>query len=372
MKWLREYKNHQVCLVGDDELTLGRSSQIQVLSGDDWVWFCKVSNPKVFGKPESGKVCIWLSYWPIGNVLHMGDTVSAVMSGLEVHECGASLVYCDHETLENNLGWAEIVGLDLTEFELSTGAYYRCRRDFFSLMEVGRLTPDWFRILVGDTIDYTEVRGWRKTGRPKQVTDPSFTELKAIRCIMDGPELEDVYKIAEMSKPSIGDKTVSFTSSLLEGGVQSSTRSVLIDKAMEVEDEEEIVRQLTLINLKDKSCDLFKVYIYLVLTENWCLYNSLLEDNQLLNEMWGLFLRNCSCQINITDSRSYAPKVKRVRSRVKLLICLRKKSPMRMGIRDKSRGCRHQEQRHDHHFVIVALLKLSLPTLAYFEDNNGH
>ncbi|KAF5772678.1 hypothetical protein HanRHA438_Chr13g0590881 [Helianthus annuus] len=77
-----------------------------------------------------------------------------------------------------------------------------------------------------------------------------------------------------------------------------------------VEDEEEVVRQLTLINLKDKSCDLFKVYIYLVLTENWFLYNPLLEDKQLLNEMWGLFLRNCSCQINITDSRSYAPKVR--------------------------------------------------------------
>ncbi|KAF5789285.1 hypothetical protein HanRHA438_Chr09g0381011 [Helianthus annuus] len=115
-------------------------------------------NPKVFGKPESGEVCIWFSYWPIGNVLDMGDTVSVsivVMSGLEVHECGVSLVYFDHETLENNMGWAEIVGVDLTDFELSTGAYYLCRRDFFSLMEVGRLTPDWFRFLVGDAIDYT-------------------------------------------------------------------------------------------------------------------------------------------------------------------------------------------------------------------------
>ncbi|KAI3822825.1 hypothetical protein L1987_10423 [Smallanthus sonchifolius] len=79
------------------------------------------------------------------------------------------------------------------------------------------------------------------------------------------------------------------------------------DKA---EDEEAVIRQLTLINLKDKSCDLFKVYIYLVLVENWFLYNPLSEDNGLLNEMWGLFLRNCSCQINITDSRSYAPKVR--------------------------------------------------------------
>ncbi|KAK1429151.1 hypothetical protein QVD17_11354 [Tagetes erecta] len=85
---------------------------------------------------------------------------------------------------------------------------------------------------------------------------------------------------------------------------------ILVGCFDKVEDEEEVIRQLTLINLKDKNCDLFKVYIYMVLTENWFLYNPLLEDNQLLSEMWGLFLRNCSCQINITDSRSYAPKVR--------------------------------------------------------------
>ncbi|KAI3670850.1 hypothetical protein L1987_87492 [Smallanthus sonchifolius] len=114
-----------------------------------------------------------------------------------------------------------------------SGAYYLTRRDFYELMEVGRLTPDWFRILVGDTIDYTEVRGWRKTGRPKQVNDPSFTELKIVRCIINGPELEDIYHITEMSKSSIGNKTVASTSSLLEGQIISGTRSELIDEAME-------------------------------------------------------------------------------------------------------------------------------------------
>ncbi|KAK1418462.1 hypothetical protein QVD17_27607 [Tagetes erecta] len=298
MKWLKRYQNHEVCLVGDDELLVGRSSRIQMLFefgimstslanikdpnmtskyisestslsfdvplcpenktlrginltfkyamlGDDWTWFCKISttngvdlmyNPKVFGKPESGKACMWLSYWPIGNLLNIGDTVHVsivVLSGLEVHECGVSLVYSDHETLDNILGWEETSGGDLSGFQLSTGAYYLCRRDFFELMEVGRLTPDWFRMLVGDTVDYTEVRGWRKTGRPKQVTDPSFTELKTVRCIIDGPELEDVYKIAEMAKPSVGDKTVAFTSSLLQEGMKFDARSEIIDNEME-------------------------------------------------------------------------------------------------------------------------------------------
>ncbi|KAM0066637.1 putative protein kinase RLK-Pelle-CrRLK1L-1 family [Helianthus debilis subsp. tardiflorus] len=214
------------------------------ISGDDMVWFCKIKtnngvvdyvyNPKVFGKPEPGEVCIWVSYWPIGYTLNVGDTVNVsivVMSGLEVHECGVSLVYSDQETLENSMGRTEVLGGDLSGFELSTGAYYLCRRDFFELMEVGRLNPDWFRILVGDTVDYTEVRGWRKTGRPKQV-NPSFTELKTIRCIIHGPQLDDIYNIAEMVKSSTGDKTTAFTSNLLEGEMKSGTRSELIKEPM--------------------------------------------------------------------------------------------------------------------------------------------
>ncbi|KAL7584773.1 hypothetical protein Lser_V15G44111 [Lactuca serriola] len=294
MKWLKKYQNLEVCLVGDDEVTKGRSSCVQILyefdimstslpdvkdpnmepkyvskssslsfelpsfpknkrlkgldvtfkysiSGDDWSWFCKISttngvdlmyNPKVFGKPEFGNVGIWLSYWPIGNTLDTGDKVSIsifVMSGLEVHECGVSLVYTDdkeaEENLENNKGWVEILGGDLSGFQLSTGAFYLCRRDFFELMEVDRQTPDWFRILVGDTIDSTEVRGWRKTGRPKHMHQ-SFTELKTVRCIIHGPELEEIYNITEMSKSSFLDKTLKFTSSMLGETMKFARRPI--------------------------------------------------------------------------------------------------------------------------------------------------
>ncbi|KAM0064858.1 putative protein-serine/threonine phosphatase [Helianthus debilis subsp. tardiflorus] len=282
MKWLQQYQYHEVCLVGDDEVTIGRSWLIQMLyefdimstslpdikdpnmtpeytskssslsfdvpscAKDKWLkginvtfkyailddecaWFCKISttngdgdlmyNPKVFGKPEFGKVCIWLSYWPIGYNLKTGDTVNVsidVLCGLEVHECGVSLVYSYKETLENNMECAEILGGDLSAFHLTTGAYYLCRRDFFELAEVGRLAPDWFKILVGDTIDYTEVKGWRKTGRPKQVNLSSI-EVKTIRCIIHGPQLEDIYSMAEMSKSA-------FTSSLFEGETKSLTK----------------------------------------------------------------------------------------------------------------------------------------------------
>nr|XP_043615528.1 disease resistance protein RUN1-like isoform X2 [Erigeron canadensis] len=292
LKWLKKYQNHEVCLVGDDELTVGRNCNLQMLyefsimstslpdvsdlkdpnikpdyisessslsfgvpscpenrrlkglnltfkytiSGDDSAWFAKISttngvdlmyNPRVFGKPEYGEVGIWLSYWPIGNTLEPEDKVNvsiAVMSGLEVHECGARLVYSDDEVADessgSNLSLEEILGGELSGFQLSTGAYYLCRRDFFELMEVGRLAPDWFKILVGDTIDYTEIRGWRKIGRPKQL-NRSYIDLKTLRCIIQGPELEDIYKITEMSKSSL-DTTMTFTSSseLVKSGTE--------------------------------------------------------------------------------------------------------------------------------------------------------
>ncbi|XP_028125457.1 uncharacterized protein LOC114322367 isoform X1 [Camellia sinensis] len=77
-----------------------------------------------------------------------------------------------------------------------------------------------------------------------------------------------------------------------------------------VTDAEVILRSLISINVKDKSCDLFKMYIFLVLTENWLLSNPMLEDKSVIYEMWGVYLRNCSCQITSTDLRSYASKVR--------------------------------------------------------------
>ncbi|XP_057954499.1 uncharacterized protein LOC131148654 isoform X2 [Malania oleifera] len=77
-----------------------------------------------------------------------------------------------------------------------------------------------------------------------------------------------------------------------------------------VTEAEEILRLLMEINVKEKSCDLFKMYIYLVLTEHWLLSNPLFEAKPLIYEMWGVYLRNCSFQITGTDLRSYASKVR--------------------------------------------------------------
>ncbi|KAF4389042.1 hypothetical protein F8388_026771 [Cannabis sativa] len=73
---------------------------------------------------------------------------------------------------------------------------------------------------------------------------------------------------------------------------------------------DDILRLLIGINLKDKKCDLYKMYMYLILTQNWLLSKNLLEDNGVLKEMYSLYLRNCSCQISSTDLRTFASKVR--------------------------------------------------------------
>ncbi|XP_035840621.1 disease resistance protein RPV1 isoform X4 [Helianthus annuus] len=127
----------------------------------EWIY-----NPMVFGSPKFGDVAIWLSYWAMENLLDVGDQVNVsiiVENGLEVIECGASLVYDDdgdddemeNDTWQNNVKWDEILVGNLSAFQLSKETYYLCRRDFFKSMEVDGPTPRWFRDSVGYKFDYT-------------------------------------------------------------------------------------------------------------------------------------------------------------------------------------------------------------------------
>ncbi|XP_023768419.2 disease resistance protein RPV1 isoform X1 [Lactuca sativa] len=161
-------------------------------SGDDedtWVLFTKISNttkgltwmynPVVSCKPGFGEDAVWLSYWPIGNMLDTGDEISVsviVGNGLIVSGCSASLVYMDGEVeLEKGKNYTkveEVIGGDLSEFELTTGKYYLCRRDFFK-----STIPDWLKMLVGDA---TGLKGWRKY-RQTQHLDVSFMKLETFR-----------------------------------------------------------------------------------------------------------------------------------------------------------------------------------------------
>ncbi|MCL7027198.1 hypothetical protein MKW94_026221 [Papaver nudicaule] len=77
-----------------------------------------------------------------------------------------------------------------------------------------------------------------------------------------------------------------------------------------VSDGEGILRFLKSINVKDRNCNFFRMFIYLVLAENWLLFGPPLEDKSYFLEMLGVYLRNCSCLISSTDMRCYASKVR--------------------------------------------------------------
>ncbi|CAG7902408.1 unnamed protein product [Brassica rapa] len=76
------------------------------------------------------------------------------------------------------------------------------------------------------------------------------------------------------------------------------------------ESDENLMSSLMAINLKEKSCNLFRTYMMLVLAENWLLSSKLVEEKPVLKDMWAVFLRNCFCQINSTDLRPFASKVR--------------------------------------------------------------
>ncbi|KAJ0238917.1 Actin protein 2/3 complex subunit-like protein [Hirschfeldia incana] len=76
------------------------------------------------------------------------------------------------------------------------------------------------------------------------------------------------------------------------------------------ESDEKLMSSLMSINLKEKSCNLFRTYMLLVLVENWLLSSKLVEEKPVLRDMWAVFLRNCFSQINSTDLRPFASKVR--------------------------------------------------------------
>ncbi|CAH1449167.1 unnamed protein product [Lactuca virosa] len=143
---------------------------------DRWALFTKVSNttkgltwmynPLIYCDPGVGVDAVWLSYWPIGNILEAGDEINVTIivgDRLIVSKCGVSLVFIyDGEVeLEYYKYYKieeEVIGGDLSEFELTTGVYYLCRHDYFK-----STTPDWLNMLVGDTIPHKGLRGWRKS-----------------------------------------------------------------------------------------------------------------------------------------------------------------------------------------------------------------
>ncbi|KAK1408097.1 hypothetical protein QVD17_39730 [Tagetes erecta] len=152
-----------------------------------WPLFTKVSNitkgvtwiynPMVYCKSRGDEDAMWLSYWPIGNILEADDEIHVLITtgkGMIVSECGASLVYMDGGEVEQEEEWGnntmkteEVIGGDLSEFEVSTRVYYLCRRDFFKSE-----TPDLIKKWFGDSISCTTLQGWRKSHESRHLDAP--------------------------------------------------------------------------------------------------------------------------------------------------------------------------------------------------------
>ncbi|KAJ0496029.1 putative leucine-rich repeat domain superfamily, heavy metal-associated domain superfamily [Helianthus annuus] len=121
--------------------------------GVTWVY-----SPVVYCKPKVDEDVVWLSYWPTGNLLDVGDDVYVDIIGKEgtiISGCGASLVYKDGSEVEKEeeKSEEEVIGGDLSRFEVTKGGYYLCRRDFFN-----SIIPATF---FGDNIHITDSRRWR-------------------------------------------------------------------------------------------------------------------------------------------------------------------------------------------------------------------
>ncbi|PVH39585.1 hypothetical protein PAHAL_5G539700 [Panicum hallii] len=73
---------------------------------------------------------------------------------------------------------------------------------------------------------------------------------------------------------------------------------------------EKILKLVTSINVKEKECDFFRLYVYLVLMDNLLFSSDAFRDKTKIVDTWRNYLRNCSTQIACTNWGFYAPKVR--------------------------------------------------------------
>nr|XP_043627796.1 disease resistance protein RPV1-like isoform X2 [Erigeron canadensis] len=149
MKWLKLYQNHELCLIGDLQLTVGRSWYIQMLSefGIMSTFLPVIKDHNITCEYMAPSSCLSFDVPPRSDthmLIGLNVAFKYTLSGDEQHI------------------WPIFA-------KLSMETYYLCRRDFFKSMEVDGPTPSWFRDSVGYKFDYTEIQGWRKTGRPQKL-----------------------------------------------------------------------------------------------------------------------------------------------------------------------------------------------------------
>ncbi|KAL6850149.1 hypothetical protein ACP4OV_020776 [Aristida adscensionis] len=91
---------------------------------------------------------------------------------------------------------------------------------------------------------------------------------------------------------------------------QLALQMLKISFGLKVGSVEKILKLVTSIKVKEKGCDLFRLYVNLVLMDNLLFSSDAFRDKILIVDSWRNYLWNCSTQIRVTDWRFYAPKVR--------------------------------------------------------------
>ncbi|KAK3163178.1 hypothetical protein QOZ80_1AG0000210 [Eleusine coracana subsp. coracana] len=91
---------------------------------------------------------------------------------------------------------------------------------------------------------------------------------------------------------------------------QLALQLLKISFGLKVGNVEKILKLVTSINVKDKECDLFKLYVYLVLMDKLLFSTDAFRNKTMVVDSWRNYLRSCSTQIGCTDWRFYASKVR--------------------------------------------------------------
>lgn len=91
---------------------------------------------------------------------------------------------------------------------------------------------------------------------------------------------------------------------------QLALQLLKISFGLKVANVEKILKSVTSINVKEKECDFFMLYVYLVLMDNLLFSSDAFRNKPAIIEAWRNYLRNCSTQIGCMEWRLYASKVR--------------------------------------------------------------
>ncbi|XP_039784902.1 uncharacterized protein LOC120651485 [Panicum virgatum] len=91
---------------------------------------------------------------------------------------------------------------------------------------------------------------------------------------------------------------------------QLALQLLKINFGLKVGSVEKMLKLVTSINVKEKECDFFRLYVSLVLMDNLLFSSDAFRDNAMIVDTWRNYLRTCSTQIEFRNWRLYAPKVR--------------------------------------------------------------